>query len=245
MKKIKTMKKRIKQIISILIIISILPINSFSMSLDNTIKQKVCYLTFDDGPSQNTLKILNILKQYNIKATFFVVGSEKIEYVKQIYDEGHAVGLHTDTHEYSIYKDIYSYFVDLINISNKVEYYIGTKSNIMRFAGGSSNSTSIKYCLGIMSVLTKYVENLGYTYFDWNVSSGDGSSNNTPKDTIVNNVLTQTGGREQICVLMHDAPLKTTTVKALPEVISGLIQQGYTFDVLSKETPTFHHIVVN
>ena len=208
---------------------------------------KVCYLTFDDGPSDNTLKILDILDSFNAKATFFVIGSSgKLDYVKQIHERGHVVGLHSDSHRYNvIYSSTDAYFADLEAISNKVEQIIGIKSKIMRFPGGGSNGVSKKYCVGIMSRLTNQVKAKGYAYFDWNVSSGDADGNNVPATQIVNNVLNQSVNKNSICVLMHDSAAKGTTVEALPAMLDGLAKMGFRFEGLTESTYGYCHAVNN
>ncbi|MBR7133156.1 MAG: polysaccharide deacetylase family protein [Clostridia bacterium] len=207
---------------------------------------KPCYLTFDDGPSQNTLQILQILKKYNAKATFFVTKSSDVAYVRNIYVEGHAVGLHTASHVYEkIYKSEDAYFADLKLISDTVENIIGEKPDIVRFPGGSSNNVSAKSCKGIMSRLVKALPQKGYAYFDWNVDSGDAANNLSSYTRIVNNVLSQAKNKSSICVLMHDSKAKTTTVKALPYIIEGLAEQGFYFDVLTSDINKFHHNVIN
>lgn len=206
----------------------------------------VCYLTFDDGPSDNTLLILEILRKYGIKATFFVINSEKLDYVKNIYEAGHTVGLHSATHNYSeIYKSTQAYLDDLKVISDRVESIIGIAPKVMRFPGGSSNSVSRKYCAGVMSSLTRAVEELGYSYYDWNVSSGDALSQ-TPSFTYIrNNVLKSARDKNSACVLMHDSDTKTTTVKALPEIIEGLMKMGYSFEPITPEAYGYHHNTLN
>lgn len=201
--------------------------------------EKICYLTFDDGPSDNTLEILKILKKYNAKATFFVINTKNIDYVKQIHNEGHTIGLHSYTHKYDvIYANTTAYYSDLNLISAKVQELTGVKSTIIRFPGGSSNRKSeIR-----MSVLTKSVLANGYSYFDWNVDSGDAAANIVPYTTIRVNVLNQAKNKNSICVLFHDSSAKTSTVQALPEIIEGLKAQGYTrFEGLKPETYGYYH----
>lgn len=208
--------------------------------------EKVCYLTFDDGPSSKvTTRILSTLDQYNVKATFFVVGTGKLSLLKDIHAAGHAIGLHTNTHEWDIYKSTEAYFADLQAISDKVYAEIGIRTKIMRFPGGSSNTVSIKRCAGIMSKLVEMVEEKGYVYFDWNVDSTDASKNNIPKDTIVNNVLKYAKNKDKICVLMHDTNAKSTTADALPEIIEGLKEMGFEFKTLDQNSPIFHQKVNN
>ena len=203
---------------------------------------KVCYLTFDDGPSDNTLKILDILKKANAKASFFVIGTSKLDYIKRAHAEGHTIALHAKNHEYSkIYKSETNYFNDLNAISNKVKNLIGIEPKIIRFPGGSSNAVSKKYNKGIMTRLTKQVQQKGYVYVDWNVDSTDASGNNVSKTKILNSVKSASKGRGDICVLMHDTGAKKTTVEALPEMISYLRAQGYQFEALTTESSIFHH----
>lgn len=208
-------------------------------------KKGACYLTFDDGPSANTIQILETLKQRNAKATFFVTGNGNTQYIKNIYDAGHTVGLHTFSHDYNIYNSVNDYLNDLNRISDTVYNLIGVRSNIIRFPGGSSNSVSTKHCRGIMSDLTARMPAMGYSYFDWNVSSGDANANTVPAATIVNNVLSGAKNKNSICVLMHDSSAKTTTAAALPAIMDGLADMGFHFEAITPETYGYHHGVKN
>lgn len=212
----------------------------------DTAKSGVCYLTFDDGPSDNTLKILDILDTYNAKATFFVVGTAKTQYLPKIAAKGHAIGLHSTSHKYNvIYDDIESYLTDVQGISDIVYKKTGIRSNLLRFPGGSSNVISKNYCEGLMTDLTKRMPNLGYAYFDWNVVSGDADVASVPAATIANNVLTRAKGKKSICVLMHDTSAKSTTVEALPAILEGLSKMGFRFEKLTAETFGFHQNLNN
>ena len=217
-------------------------------------KSKVCYLTFDDGPSTKvTPRILAILKKYDVKATFFVVGTANLSLLKQISDEGHTIGLHTNTHQIykvsaeNIYCSAYTYLRDLKAVSDKVTAAIGKRPTVIRFPGGGSNKVSAKVCPGIMSLLTKLLPDMGYTYFDWNVSSGDAERDGVPAAQLVNNVLNSgpVARGEGICVLMHDTNAKTTTADALESIITGLKGKGYTFMALAPGDYGFHHSVNN
>lgn len=206
----------------------------------------VCYLTFDDGPSDNTLRILDILDTYGVKATFFVVGTAKTQYLPQIASRGHAIGLHTASHKYEmIYKDINSYLEDVKQISDIVYSKTGVRSNILRFPGGSSNVISANYCEGIMSDLTVRMPELGYSYYDWNVDSGDADAAKVSTDKIVQNVLNGAKGKRSICVLMHDNGGKDTTAEALPRIITGLRNMGFTFAPITAADYGFHQPVAN
>lgn len=207
--------------------------------------KKICFLTFDDGPSKNTLKILDILDRYNIKATFFVIGRGKTEYMKDIVDAGHAIGLHSYSHEFSqIYQSETAYFEDLQKLSDLVRETTGVTTTLMRFPGGSSNTASKKYCNGIMTALTKSVEQKGYAYFDWNCDSHDADGATVPASQIINSIKRESGA-QHLTVLMHDAGAKTSTVEALPAVIEYLQQQGYSFQKLNKIVKPYHHSINN
>lgn len=202
---------------------------------------KVCYLTFDDGPSDNTLKILDILNKYGAKATFFVVGTAKLQYLPKIKESGNAIGLHSNTHVYSsIYSSEEAYFNDLEALSQKVEAIIGEKIKVIRFPGGSSNQ--VNKINGGMRRLITLVKGRGYAYFDWNVGSGDADAKSVSAKKIVNNVLNGAANKSSICVLMHDTSAKSTTVEALPGIIDGLKKRGYAFDVLTPQTFSYSHI---
>lgn len=210
-------------------------------------ERKVCYLTFDDGPSENTLKVLDILKRYNAKATFFVIGRGNLDYTKQIVEGGHAVALHSNTHDYGqIYSSTQAYFSDLQALSDKVYKKCGVRSKLIRFPGGSSNTTSRDYCPGIMTELTRQVEEQGYHYFDWNIDSEDASGHGIPAAELVGNIKKHDYSQyTKICILCHDTDAKDTTVEALPEMIEHLAAQGFVFEALTEDSPEFHHGVNN
>ena len=147
---------------------------------DKQSNEKVVYLTFDDGPSENTKKIMDILAKYDAKATFFVTGrNQDYNYlIKDAYNAGHTIALHTYSHEYStVYASVDAYFDDLNKVGQMVKKEIGFVPHYIRFPGGSSNTVSRRYCQGIMSTLTKEVVEKGYQYYDWNGDSTDASGN--------------------------------------------------------------------
>ncbi|MCQ2455181.1 MAG: polysaccharide deacetylase family protein [Clostridia bacterium] len=207
---------------------------------------KVCYLTFDDGPSKNTTKILDILKKNKVKATFFVIGTGNLDLLPRIKKEGHAIGLHSNSHDYKkIYSSPTAFLNDLSAISKKVEKKIGIKVNIIRFPGGSDNLVSKKYKKGIMKDLTKRLPKMGYSYFDWNVVSGDADRALMPTKNIINQSVNGAKNKKSVCLLMHDASAKTTTVNALPTIIKKYKAMGFKFDVITAETYGFHNKVNN
>ena len=201
---------------------------------------KRAYLTFDDGTSENTVKILDILKQYHVKATFFVTGSCDESLLKRMQSEGHIIGNHTNSHKYEVlYSSSDAFWADFNKEQQYLESILGTTSPFMRFPGGSNNSIGMKN--GVMGNITTQAKQNGYIYVDWNVDSGDARGNNIPKDTIVSNVLNGTNGKNEVVILMHQTKPKQTTAEALPEIIEGLQSQGYEIRPLTEKsyTPRF------
>lgn len=207
-------------------------------------EEKDIYLTFDDGPSNLTEKNLDILKKYNVKATFFIINQdEKYDYlIERMIAEGHTVGLHSYTHDYKkMYESMDSFFLELERLQNKVLSLTGYTSYIIRFPGGSSNTIS-KFNPGIMSKLTKEVLARGYRYFDWNVSSGDVS--NISVNRFVKN-CTNNKGKSSIMLLMHDSSNRKTTNQGLESVIQYYQKEGYVFKNITMDSPMFAHQVKN
>ena len=208
---------------------------------------KKIFLTFDDGPSATiTPSVLQILREEGVKATFFVINkSDSLNYlIKQAYDEGHTIALHSNTHNYAyIYSSIDNYFADLNAINNKVESITGVKSKIIRFPGGGSNTVSRNYQVGIMTTLTQMVVDRGYNYFDWNVASGDAGGARTEYD-VYNNVVNNLKYQNNI-VLLHDFENNYKTLNALRDIIRYGKEHGYTFEAIKYDTPPSRHRVNN
>ncbi len=219
------------------------PNNTVTKPSNNSGKKGVIYLTFDDGPSNYTSEILQILKKYNIKATFFVTGNGSDSMIKKEYDEGHTIGLHTYTHDYAkVYSSIDNYFADLQKVSDLVYKITNTKSHFIRFPGGSSNTVSKKYTAKIMTYLTKEVVNRGYKYYDWNVSSGDANSGCTTSSIYANVVNNLSKSRSNM-VLMHDT--KKATKDTLEKIIKYALNNGYQFLPITDSTPMVTHRIFN
>lgn len=210
-----------------------------------TKETKTAYITFDDGPSANTTKILDILKKNNIKATFFVVtgdyNSPNLDLLNQINDEGHAIGIHAHTH---IYKEIYdskeSFLKELNDSFNLIYEKINVKPTVIRFPGGSINS----FNSDIYEDITTEVLNRNFRYYDWNVSFED-AKNNTTVDEIYQNVLydIKKNNENDLIILAHDRANNNNMLEALEKMIDVLKSYGYTFDKLdnSVEPITFYN----
>jgi len=204
----------------------------------NTGTDKIAYLTFDDGPSDNTAKILDTLKENNIKATFFINGHlERKEIYQRIVNEGHVIGNHTYSHDYAtLYKTIDGFMNDKQKLDDFLYGITGVKPQILRFPGGSNNQVSYKYGgTDFMDRLTKYAKQSGIKYFDWNVSSSDASVSTQDKNTIISDVLKGAKNKKKAIILLHDSKPKTTTALALPAIIKGLKEQSFKFATLSYE----------
>ena len=207
-------------------------------------KPGVIYLTFDDGPStKNTARLLDILKEENVKATFFLIDKTNTDYlIKRMYDEGHTIGLHTASHNYKyIYSSTTNFIKDIEKIQEKVARITGEKSSIIRFPGGSSNTVS-SFNPGIMCTLSNMVIEKGYHYFDWNVSSGDAGSKRSKKNTYRNVTNNLSKNRANV-VLMHD--IYDSTVDAVKDIIKYGKDNGYTFEKITMDTEMYTHYVNN
>lgn len=188
-----------------------------------TEKVRNVYLTFDDGPSAYTNEILDILKEYNVKATFFVVGKEGEKYEElynRIVEEGHTLGMHSYSHRYDeIYASEENFAEDFEKLQTYLYDITGVESRFYRFPGGSSNTVSKID----MSNFIDYLKEHDVVYFDWNVSSGDASSGGVSVEQIIENCTGNVDYYNNMVILMHDSQEKRTTVEALPSVIEKLL----------------------
>lgn len=211
----------------------------------NNSGDKVIYLTFDDGPSQYTEKLLDILDEYNVKVTFFVTNAfpQYRNLIGEAYRRGHTIAIHTYSHDFSvIYSSKEAYYDDLNQMQEIIVQQTGEATTLFRFPGGSSNTASKKYCKGIMSLLTKSLEEDGYHYFDWDTSGAD-AGGTTETSVVVNTVINGCSGKRTAVVLQHDT--KGFSVDAVAEIIEWGLQNGYAFRALDENSPTAHHRVNN
>lgn len=203
--------------------------------------KKLVYLTFDDGPGKYTDEILDILGEYNVKATFFVLAKEDMdERYQRIVTEGHTLGIHSYTHKYDdIYSSIDSFDADVENIYSFVYDITGVVPSVYRFPGGSSNKVS-----GIdKNDMFNRLEERKLTYYDWNVSSGDAVSGGLSSEQIYKNVITGINKQEdEAVVLMHDAADKHSTVTALRSILDYLCNDDncVCLPITNATTPVVH-----
>ena len=205
---------------------------------------RVIYLTFDDGPCAYTGRLLDLLSAYNVPATFFVTAADSRYYdqIGRAYREGHSVGVHTATHNYSqIYSSEDAWFEDFFTMQEIIYQQTGEYTKIFRFPGGSSNTVS-SFNPGIMSRLSSIMNDMGYRYFDWNVSSGDaGETSDT--DEIIDNITLGCQNQRISVVLQHD--IKDYSIAAVEQVIIWGRNNGYSFRALDMSSPDCRHGINN
>ncbi len=202
------------------------------------------YLTFDDGPGENSNNILDILDDYNVKATFFVVGEDVETYgdvYRRIVNDGHTIGMHSYSHNYSkIYQSADAFAEDYNKIHSLILDTTGVDTKYYRFPGGSSNKVSNTS----MSTFIKFLNENGIVYYDWNVASGDATSQAFTADELVDNVMSDVVKYKTSVVLLHDQSNKTTTVEALPRLIEALNEAGAMILPITDDTTIIQHVSV-
>lgn len=188
---------------------------------------KFLYLTFDDGPSSYTPKVLDLLDEYDAKATFFVVytdNTQYTQYLSEIVKRGHTLAIHSYSHDYGkIYASVDAFLEDFNKVYEWVYEETGQRPTLYRFPGGSTKGNR-----NVVKQIIAEMERRGFTYYDWNVSSGDGNIKTKP-DSIISNICDNVSYIKTPVVLMHDGPGKKNTYEALPTVLENLKNMGYTF----------------
>ena len=193
---------------------------------------KIAYLTFDDGPYQLTYQVLDILKEKDVKGTFFVLGKDAEDRYKRIVDEGHTLANHTMYH--NIGKGLYKSTDSFMSQVNQLEDYLynitGYKTNLVRFPGGSETARVYKLDESIANEL----HNKGYKYVDWTCETGDGSDKRLAQKSEWNWYKDTCKDQKIMVLLMHD--YNAGTVKILPDIIDDLKNQGYLILPLSNKS---------
>ena len=191
----------------------------------------VCCLTFDDGPSANTDRVLEILDRYGVKATFFVVGrtgTEDQERMRRIVAAGHTLAMHSWSHNYSkVYASVESFLEDFSQLYQWIHEVTGVYPTVFRFPGGSINN----YNRGVYQEIIAEMTRRGFVYFDWNASAQDATTTHREASAIAADCLRGIG-QDLVVVLAHDSAARTTTADALPAIIEGYRAAGYTFSAL-------------
>lgn len=214
--------------------------------IENEVKKeeeakKVAYLTFDDGPSKVTERILDVLKVYDVHATFFLIGgnitSEREALVQRMVKEGNTIGIHTYCHEAKeIYCSADAYMKDLEKTEERIYEVTGEKPTLCRFPWGSANN----YLKKIEDDLIPRLESAGYYYCDWNVSAEDSVGTPT-KYSIIKNIKKDYSRYEKPVILMHDSATSSLTAEMLPDIIVMLKDSGYQFDTLDHEEKPYQY----
>lgn len=191
---------------------------------------KIAYITIDDGPyPETTPKILEILKEEDVKATFFVIGRQVEAYpqlLKEEYEQGHAIGNHSYSHDYNVlYRSPESFMADIKKNDDLIYNLIGIHTHILRAPGGTQGHFNVKYF--------NAVDAADYMVYDWNSSNGDTIARSVPTNQLVRNIEVQVPGKDRVILLMHDIGTKITSVEALPRIIHYLKKEGYAFGVLT------------
>lgn len=200
---------------------------------------KVVYYTFDDGPSQNTVAILDTLRKKGVKATFFVTAQQtddvdSASVLRRIVQEGHSIGVHTYTHDYhDIYADVESYLEDFQKIRQHITEITGEAPVIFRFPGGSMKNSYA--APGVQQTIREEMTRRGFVYYDWNVVSGDDKSQMVDTDTLIRNILSGAKGKDKVIILCHDDAMRRSTAEAVGPVIDALSEQGYRFERLTEQ----------
>lgn len=189
------------------------------------------YLTFDDGPGKYTDKVLDILKDEHIRATFFVLG-QQVErnpiFTKRIVDEGHTLGNHTYNHDYKEIYHSFEKFAEQVLETNKVVYELtGYKITLFRAPGGSINNLDEGYFKALAST--------GFTVFDWNIDTRDSLERGITSEEVVQNIKDSQLFNPAI-VLLHDTNKHEQSMLALPSIISYYREQGYQFAPITSST---------
>ncbi|MBQ6886324.1 MAG: polysaccharide deacetylase family protein [Lachnospiraceae bacterium] len=185
-------------------------------------KMRNVYLTFDDGPSSYTNRILDILKEYDVKATFFVIGKDEPEYTElyqRIVEEGHTLGMHSYSHRYDeIYASTESFIEDFEKLQDFLYDITGVESKVYRFPGGSNSASSLTDIQGMID----YLDSQGIAYFDWNVTSRDSATPMLSAEQIVDNCTQNMDYYNNAFILLHDSKERSSTVEALPQIIEKI-----------------------
>lgn len=191
------------------------------------------YLTFDDGPSEYTLELLDILDRHGLKATFFITPEdteESFNLMNEIVGRGHTIGIHTYSHDYNqIYSSVESYLADFSAARELIYKATGIECKLYRFPGGSKNSYNTQTGAAIIEEMNRR----GFVYFDWNVDSEDAVGANWT--TMYYNVLNEVAGVDRAVILMHDGIYNTTLV--LEDIINALVADArdFTFSAITDE----------
>lgn len=207
-------------------------------SLSSIPEERKIYLTFDDGPIPGvTEKLLNVLKEQNIKATFFIVGKEipgREDILKRIYSEGHTIGLHTYNHKFkNVYKSEDAFVDEMLQTRKKINEILNINPTAIRFPGGSSGRMT-------QELLDKLHSN-NMKVFDWTIDLHDGCASEVSVSELIKNGTKFNPKYRRLIILAHCNSNNINTVKALPEIIKFYKELGYEFAAIGEDTPDYYY----
>lgn len=196
------------------------------------------YLTFDDGPSPVTGPVLDILEEQEVPATFFVLGDtadESLALYSRMADAGHSIGIHSYTHDASVYHNFDNFSADFEKLEALVLDSVGSLSYLYRMPGGSNSSGCPDW---LKNEIKAYAKARGYVIYNWDIDPKDSREYTLSSEELIRNVTS--AAREKpncdLIILMHDDMLRTTLPDALPDIIAYFKQNGYEFAALQRDT---------
>ncbi len=218
----------------------------YAASPASTDAMHVVYLTFDDGPSAVTDKVLDILREEGVQASFFVIGATTehgVEVYRRILGEGHSLAMHTYSHDVNkIYASLSGYTQDFLQLERWISENTGTSPRVCRMVGGSNSA----FCPAVLreQILTYLVET-GYSCFDWDIDSRDSLGYTVSARQIARNVIqaAREMPEQDLIVLLHDDSLRTTLPDALRDIIAYFKERGYRFETLKEDTESAKKIL--
>lgn len=209
----------------------------FALAANAPAPKGTVYLTFDDGPSENTPHLMEVLEKHQVKASFFIIGFEEADkaVLQQLASQGHTVAPHAWQHDYnSLYCSPQAFEEDFTRITSALKEIPGVNCSVYRFPGGSVNRYAPNE---VLKQATELLERENITYFDWDIVSGDDTAVVYPAETLAQNVLACIDQYENPIILFHDASLCSTTADAVDLLIPQLKKQGYRFAPLDAASP--------
>lgn len=231
----------IKNLIPLLIFILLTNIITISQACDETSesKQKEIYLTFDDGPGGKvTTDILDILKEEQVPATFFIIGNQidnQENTILRMRDEGHSIGLHSYTHDRNkLYSSNEGFIDEMLKVQKRLHDVTGETYNILRFPFGSTNMT-YKLTPSMVNLVHQY----NFKIYDWTQDSFDGANPDSSPDCIYKKSISN---KDSIILLMHCGVINKNSALALPNIIKYYKDKGYTFKAITEETPELYNL---
>lgn len=201
-------------------------------------KTYTVYLTFDDGPSPVTGPVLDILKEYEVPATFFVLGDtsdDSLELYRRMSEEGHSIGIHSYTHDNAVYQNFDNFSQDFEKLEDLILENIGSLSYLYRMPGGSNSANCPQW---LRNEIKAYAKAKGYVIYNWDIDPKDSREYTLSAKDLIHNVTSGAADKPDcdLIVLMHDDMLRTTLPDALPDIIDYFQKSGYDFAALQRDT---------